>query len=779
MSEKAKLGEAAVSIRADFSKLDGDLNKVALQVSKTLTAVGKPIRDLGVVLTAGLTVPLTAIIVKSALAATRVNELALVNQVLGKNSGIAAREVTEATEAVRKQGIEADVANKTIAEFIKANLKIADAAKIARVAQDAAVISGKNSTEVTNTLTEAIIVGNLQLFKSAGVLLDLEDAYDTYGKTIGKTGRQLTEEEKTQARVNATLEYGVRIQGAYLAAMADPGKVLRSYPRYLDDIAVAVGQSFVPAFTDAIFAGQKFLKEIKEMVSEGGKLYPTIQKVGKSLSDLVGKLILAADWFLNLDPAILATIADLLVFLAAAGPVLIVVGQLSLSVGKAIPGFIALAKAVGMTAPALIAATGPAALLIAALLGIAIGTIAVANASKINEEEAKATQKTMLLTTKTYEEYVAQVQAAAAATGDMIISSSNADRASTAFVKTIVLLTQEEWDQQQATEKLNAEWAIRDEMQAKAMSQTPTMEDVIADETAALKLQEIAMARLNTMIGGELGKSTKEYTATMGELETRMGEVKTRIGELIEKKEKQGGWLGSKDREELEDLQEEFKNVATEIIKTAEAHEEATARIIYGILAQQIALLGLPFEDTMALLGGVAESWGLIDEETKNAWDSTAQLLDDYATGKITIDEFVTAMGNIKDKTVVIDVEVRGISRALALLSANGELMGAIKPGGDAVYMWGSGGHMDQGEAGIVGDEGPELFIPGASGMLIPNDRLLDTAGKHSGYSPVLGAAKNDSRADWEFGRIVSAIEGLPLVMKLALREAVATLEIR
>jgi hypothetical protein len=81
MVEQAKLGEAAVAIRADFSKLDKDLNKVALQVSKTLTAVGKPIRDLGAVLTAGLTVPLAAVIVKSTLAAARVNELALVNQV--------------------------------------------------------------------------------------------------------------------------------------------------------------------------------------------------------------------------------------------------------------------------------------------------------------------------------------------------------------------------------------------------------------------------------------------------------------------------------------------------------------------------------------------------------------------------------------------------------------------------------------------------------------------------------------------------------------------------
>jgi len=173
MAQTAALGEAKVSIRADFQALKGDLDKGAKLISDTFGIAGGAIRKAGLAITAGFTIPLAGLIGKSTIAAARVDELAAVNKLLGETAGYSAGYVEQQTQAVVDNGIEMAQANETIAEFIKANLDIADASAIARVAQDAAVISGQNSTVVTEQLTQAIITGRTQLFKSAGVLLDM------------------------------------------------------------------------------------------------------------------------------------------------------------------------------------------------------------------------------------------------------------------------------------------------------------------------------------------------------------------------------------------------------------------------------------------------------------------------------------------------------------------------------------------------------------------------------------------------------------------------------
>ena len=247
-------------------------SNVLMKIGSGLVDIGKSVVDFGK---------------DSILAAARVEELKTVNEVLAKNAGISQSAVEAEAAEVKKMGIEAGVSQKVIAEFIKANLDLGSASDIARIAQDAAVISGKNSTEATDDIIYAITTLNPLILRNAGIIVDLQKSYKDYAAELGIAAGDLTTTQKQQAALNAVIEAGAGIAGTYEAAMKEPGKVLRSFPRYFDDIKVAVGESFQDAFGEVLMTLADFVKWLGAAVSEGGTLRPMIDGLAAGLALII------------------------------------------------------------------------------------------------------------------------------------------------------------------------------------------------------------------------------------------------------------------------------------------------------------------------------------------------------------------------------------------------------------------------------------------------------------------------------------------------------------
>jgi phage-related protein len=258
--------------------------------------------------------------IESILAAARVEEMATVNAVLAERAGLSKEAVQEAAKSVQKMGIEAATSQEVIAEFIRAQLDVSKAADIARVAQDAAIISGINSSEATNRIVEGIVKLNPLILRNAGIVVDLDEAYKKMAEQLGINVKDLTTSQRQQAALNAVMEAGANIAGAYEAAMSEPGKVLRSFPRYFNDIQVAIGKPFQDAFGNVIFAAADLAKWFAKAVQEGGPLYPVLKSIADKATELSGKLrdivnsIVAGDFdaakekFLSLFPPQIAGI---------------------------------------------------------------------------------------------------------------------------------------------------------------------------------------------------------------------------------------------------------------------------------------------------------------------------------------------------------------------------------------------------------------------------------------------------------------------------------------
>jgi len=191
---------------------------------------------------------------ESVLLAARYETLGVVMGVMGNNAGYTATQMAQFQQGLEATGISMVGARQSLNMMAAAQLNLAQSSDLARVAQDAAVISGTNSTEAFEALTRSIQTGMVVIAHRAGIMVNYIGSERAYAESIGKTKEQLTSQELAQARLNAVLEEGRKRQGAYEAAMTTSGKLLLSMERYTENLKVQFGNLFNPTLNAAVTA---------------------------------------------------------------------------------------------------------------------------------------------------------------------------------------------------------------------------------------------------------------------------------------------------------------------------------------------------------------------------------------------------------------------------------------------------------------------------------------------------------------------------------------------
>lgn len=183
---------------------------------------------------------------------------------VGENAGYTAEQLDHVERALRKTGISMLRSRETAAKLISANIDLARATDLARIAQDAAVIAQTNSSEAFDRLIQGIASGNVEILRNLGLNVNFQQAYQRAARQLGKAASELTEYERVQARANAVMEAGAGIAGTYEAAMDTAGKQAGSNARLLEDLRIKLGQVFLPSFRDAVFRYADALKSAND-----------------------------------------------------------------------------------------------------------------------------------------------------------------------------------------------------------------------------------------------------------------------------------------------------------------------------------------------------------------------------------------------------------------------------------------------------------------------------------------------------------------------------------
>lgn len=208
--------------------------------------------------------------------AARNETLGVTLDIIGKNAGYTTEAMKGYEEELKKSGITTQAARNSMIQMMQAGLELGPVAKgaasqisqLARASQDLAVVSGENSSATLQRMVTNIQQLDVVGLRFMGVVVNLDEAQSKYATTIGKTAGALTQQERQQALLNATMEKAKGLQGAYEASMDTVGKKLASMKRYQEEAAAAIGESLLPAYTLLVDKATSFLKSVQS-IAEG------------------------------------------------------------------------------------------------------------------------------------------------------------------------------------------------------------------------------------------------------------------------------------------------------------------------------------------------------------------------------------------------------------------------------------------------------------------------------------------------------------------------------
>jgi phage-related protein len=252
-----------------------------------------------------------ALAVSVGMAAAEVNQMQMVTGLMAENAGWSAKMIDQQREALRSSGITAGGTEQALQALMAAELDVAAATDLSRLAQNLAVKTGQDSTQTFLGLVSGIERADAQMLKSAGITVDMASAQEALAAELGKSVGELTAAEKQQAAWNAVIEKSPVYDGLYEAAMEHPIKQLGSLKRLFNDIAVQLGQYFAPAISTVIAGFSDFVKQIIAAISEGGALEPMLAGIGNVFTWIGEQIGAFLSWLGENIPAIIATFQEI------------------------------------------------------------------------------------------------------------------------------------------------------------------------------------------------------------------------------------------------------------------------------------------------------------------------------------------------------------------------------------------------------------------------------------------------------------------------------------
>jgi hypothetical protein len=582
-------------ISADTTQLKRGLNDTRNDLKKTsaeLESTRKHAKDLSTeflmlgAVYAGLAAGGMALIRSTTLIASRVETLGVVTATLGRNVGMTETEVRKLEKSIQAQGITTQASRQAIAQMVQAQIELKNATNLARLAQDAAVISQSNSSEAFERLVTVVSTGNVLMARRMGLMVDFERAYQREAEALGTTTAALTEVERVQARVNEVMRVGEKITGTYEAAMDTAGKKAASLARLQEEAALAVGQAFLPAYGDAI-----------DLVTKGFTAFNNLEDSQKRAT---GEAIGFTTAVLASNAAVFSSIGLYMKAAAALKSLAVAFGVASTSA--------LLFKAAIVSIPVTV---------------LTAGTVAAIRDYKRIQEEIKTSQgvltdysQKIAQTSSTYDEYIERLNQAAKAEGLAVDSLGRLTKtvgaqrnARREIIETNFALSESEYEVIRSSNELNYV------LQAQADRLTglaATYENLTAAVQAQIDInQEFSDLQLST--ADPLGSHIESFQQRSRDLRTTVYELGRDI-KILEGL----SYLTPEQEAQLEGLRLDLEAAQGAVREHAKEHDRATKTIIFNLLAQRATRNEVTREE-LELLGMVAEAWGLTGKHTVDA----------------------------------------------------------------------------------------------------------------------------------------------------------------
>ena len=183
----------------------------------------------------------------------RYETLGVAMTVVGHNAGYTSAQMAQFQDALQRTGISMIESRNNLARMAAAQLDLSKSSELARVAQDAAVIAGVNSSQAFESIVQGIVSGQPRILHTLGIFANFSAAEKAWADAHQRTAESLSVAEKVGIRMNEVLFEGAKRAGAYAASMDTAGKQIFSMQRYIEDLEVKLGSIFGPALQKMVF----------------------------------------------------------------------------------------------------------------------------------------------------------------------------------------------------------------------------------------------------------------------------------------------------------------------------------------------------------------------------------------------------------------------------------------------------------------------------------------------------------------------------------------------
>jgi hypothetical protein len=261
---EGQLGSLVVSLQADIARFTADMGKAGRISTEAANNMAKSFDNAGASIKTSMeaiaksaavafaTIKMVDVIKDSTMLAARVETLGTVMKVVGNNAGYTASQMAAYQKSVAAMGITTQESMNSLVKMAGSQMDLSKSTELARVAQDAAVIGGINSSEAFGRMIQGIRSGEPEILKNIGINVQFEEGYKKTAATLGTTADKLTSAQKMTSRMNEVLSYGVNISGAYEASMSTAGKQMASMARYTEELKLKFGEAFRPVFVEFV-----------------------------------------------------------------------------------------------------------------------------------------------------------------------------------------------------------------------------------------------------------------------------------------------------------------------------------------------------------------------------------------------------------------------------------------------------------------------------------------------------------------------------------------------
>lgn len=716
----ATIAEMLVRLGMDASGLKQGAGQAKQELSgleksmKGVEQAGKTMSSMGQALTASVTLPLIGV---GAALAKFTSDAASMVKVRAAFEGVAEAAGSSGDailEAMRKgsQGMMSNI--EMMKNFnLASNLVSKDfAVRLPEAFQylgKVAAATGQTMDYMMNSLILGVGRLSPKILDNLAIQVDMQAAYEEYAKTLGKSTDELTKAEQQTAIMNKTME----LLKANTEAMPDNfGSVTASLKATFQNAKDAIGETLIPVLGTVTGALTGAIEKIVEMTTKGGNLYPVIQNLGEAFEKTIGKITNFVEKIGELDPAWVATIADIVGFVAVLGPALLITGKITtgiVGIGTALTGVM---TAFGATAAAATAALGPIALAIAAIAALAI--LIVKDQNTVNESAQNTVAgmnklaeavNTGVIEMPTYTQLVADInrgyitmEQALATLPTKISSVTNAQNdqidaifaASTSYEDYTAKMAAAGIEVGNVTEEL---WASE-----KAIAAT-------AEATAVAAEQSVVYATRLEFIANNLGT----YKSLMTDINAKQAEY-----------DAMPGWKkASKEGKELLGTIDALKGSYAAMVA------QVNAQNLYDAIFGNEQVTEKEYQTYLDYLNKTGLASKDITDQMMADWKETEAF-------KNTLNFDVNGDVYISTEDALLRIqalkrELLGIERNIDVtISVNqmGTLAGLeVKPG-----LRAEGGDVARKNVYIVGEKGPEIFVPNTDGQIIPNHKIGDYA---------------------------------------------------